>query len=1182
MQIIRPYGQSYTEENNHLYQRRLLDKGRKAHNIPQFAEGHDELVIAQWISVIDKIARKPKGKDKPTLWQCQLREDLGWAAWLELRNKLCLDNAERTKYLQALWRFKVHPYGIPQDDDFKNDTNASKGRWYQRFVGDIELEAVTDEVAKTVAERIAQHLYENELRLGMDKPRQFGKIPAQSESIRDNVLKPHRATQDWTTADEQEYAAAGDVAAAIHSEASKRTKDKKAVRLEIAGRCLFDHWAKVFLNPTDGKVMDIKQANAAKPGLFALHLAVKDTYTRILKHHHKKDDAILRSLPADMEKLYTLVGNKQQNRDLAGLVQLGKVIYYTDAEKAEKQKEAEKQAGIPNAPSVPPTPEEVQNSRFWGSDGQAEIKRAEAFVRVWRHVIGQANLTLASWASMQQPFKGDILGDGGTHQTVTGKKNFDAALFDKNIALVFGTSAHLFTTDDSLRKAAIKSAISGMIALRNTALHFRSRTNFLAALEDLPNANNLDWALLETPIKKLWETANKKRTHRLLATLQGAHVLHFCNQKETQQLVDTLSNNSSNLPLPRFLRVLLRNENTNAKTGLPSTVNRSSMEEFPAIKCQYITLKLLYERAFRPWLEKHTTASDLNYWIDKALERTTKAAKDLNAKDADKRLLVKARAENLPRPQTGEDIRKFFFILSAETASEMRVQRGYESDADKAREQAEYIDDLLCDVMAWAFTRYLHQNKLDWLLKRDAKAPLPTTPLSDIGGIRQPAAKATPKPWQPVLYFLLHLMPVGEVSQLLHQLAKWEITACKGQTLDTEEKQRLDALQYTLKLYLDMHDSQYTSTEQEGKSMPKIERETLNAFIDFYEHRHVFDLAFPEQGDGRSSEQYLPQRGLREIRRFGHIPVLKALVGDNKISAGTINACLDAEKVPEGKRLSAVATAQQQRETLHSQWIKAKRGFTSYREYASALRQVVGHRHAANQSRLVDHVTAHRLVMKVLARLADFSGLFERDITFVTLALLYEYGLQPSDLFMEKGLEKFNNGQIFEALTGKNCANITHQNLLDELERHLAYERNKNIRNALAHFNMLHSERGQLKAPLDLTSCINQTRKLMAYDRKLKNAVTQSVQEMLEREGFDLQWKMDKQHQLYGAVLQSRTAKHLGDTKLRNGYQPVFIAESLHSYELVDMLAEAFGGTANPNDDITTLDFETVAWDKVK
>ena len=121
-----------------------------------------------------------------------------------------------------------------------------------------------------------------------------------------------------------------------------------------------------------------------------------------------------------------------------------------------------------------------------------------------------------------------------------------------------------------------------------------------------------------------------------------------------------------------------------------------------------------------------------------------------------------------------------------------------------------------------------------------------------------------------------------------------------------------------------------------------------------------------------------------------------------------------------------------------------------------------------------------------------------------------------------------------------------------------------NIRNNLAHLDML---QGGAPAPR-LTHWVNQTRSLMAYDRKLKNAVSKSVIELMAREGIELRWGMKiegKAHDLAAAELSSRCAGHLGGKRLTlgdNGSKSgtVLLEERLHSDGCVDMLAAAFGG----------------------
>lgn len=72
----------------------------------------------------------------------------------------------------------------------------------------------------------------------------------------------------------------------------------------------------------------------------------------------------------------------------------------------------------------------------------------------------------------------------------------------------------------------------------------------------------------------------------------------------------------------------------------------------------------------------------MNRWIERAAKRTTQAARKI-----DKDEVAVARATGLIRLDE-EGIAHFFDRLSVAMATEMRVQRGYDSDADKAREQA--------------------------------------------------------------------------------------------------------------------------------------------------------------------------------------------------------------------------------------------------------------------------------------------------------------------------------------------------------------------------------------------------------------------------------------------------------------------------------------------------------------
>jgi hypothetical protein len=107
------------------------------------------------------------------------------------------------------------------------------------------------------------------------------------------------------------------------------------------------------------------------------------------------------------------------------------------------------------------------------------------------------------------------------------------------------------------------------------------------------------------------------------------------------------------------------------------------------------------------------------------------------------------------------------------------------------------------------------------------------------------------------------------------------------------------------------------------------------------------------------------------------------------------------------------------------------------------------------------------------------------------------------------------------------------------------------IRNRFSHFNML---QGSTPA-LDLTQEVNYARKLMAYDRKLKNAVSKSIIEMLAREGLKITWKTDTDHSLVLDKVDPEEITHLNDKHLM---------EAMHSQPYCQMVKHLFATASIP------------------
>ena len=80
MRIVKPYGVSESRaDEGKPFERFLHANSFPAQpvDVREFAKTHPSLVIAQWISCIDKIITKPHGDGKPSQEQWALRNTLG-------------------------------------------------------------------------------------------------------------------------------------------------------------------------------------------------------------------------------------------------------------------------------------------------------------------------------------------------------------------------------------------------------------------------------------------------------------------------------------------------------------------------------------------------------------------------------------------------------------------------------------------------------------------------------------------------------------------------------------------------------------------------------------------------------------------------------------------------------------------------------------------------------------------------------------------------------------------------------------------------------------------------------------------------------------------------------------------------------------------------------------------------
>ncbi len=1119
MKYINPYGRSNVKKN--AKKRTLTLKNGTEEKIAKFLHSEPEVIIAAFISVIDKIYRKPK-KGAPTENLYELREALGNSCWSFVAKRIkTATGKEATKEHKKIWEWKLHPYS--EKDSKKGNENKLKfakaienenvqGRWYKTFLSENPTKRDLEKAAKD----IDAHLFENARRINGEKTQPKGMIAQRAEAIEKSL--PLNCWEEiklaWSDNDKQTYRAKFDPAKEIYELAknAEEEKDKskpKRIYASDAGKILFEGYKKIFADQ-NSKILtreEIKETD--KKGLLALHEAIKIYYKRTLKYSKKgtrSRSKLSSHLPKNADELFNLIEKQHANRNVNRMIRFGRLLHYSGYRGGNF--DYDKMDDL--------------FAYYQTSEGQAEIKRSEAFVRIWRSSISQGARTLRALANVND--KTDVTSKNTLCKI---KKNFNlhhAIHTSEKFKLLFGIAASKFPDpekdEDKLRELLI-SAIKALSTCRHGVFHFSTRAKFVESLKAAVDSNKKDAPktpdhVLETFKTVLNDDYNKRKKKRL-ENLEAVHLPYFANEEQIKAIWNELNiENNSDITLPKFHKLLAHIENVGqtdsfGKLKLPKKPNSEDLKD-PATLCRYSVLKYLYEEPFRVYLE-NVSPSLISCCLDEIIERGEKRAKSANRTKLHQSF-IKSKSAKLPRPN-GKGIWEYFHALDGEIASLMRVQKGYESDKKAAKEKSNFIVNLQRELICSLFLSYLHDKGFGWLTKikpDDKKAEI---------AAELPKAEKKEKDfelWEASLYFTFHLIPVDDLSLLLHQFRKWRVLSEKR----TDKKNQQDALddesklRFLLSLCIEMHADKFDGTATNlGLDDVKI----------LFEKEDDFNRIFGLDDVFLNSTK----RGLREILRFGHFEALRQIFDQSKISASDVSKFLENEDKKNGE-LSPIALAQQERLKLHEKAVKSPRKFSSQdlKNYCKYTKTISNHRQLAAKVRLTNFTRAHSIMIRVLGRLIDFAATWERDQYFIFLAILQQEGISIEQI-TKLGEKNKRKKSIKDFKSAKINPFGLKQKYINKLEQYINSSSDdiRQIRNDLAHFNML----DRTAITINLTDQVNKVRKLMSYDRKLKNSVSKAIKELMQREGFGLTWQMNDQHQLYKAEIKTRKIKHLETVK---------------------------------------------------
>ena len=467
-----------------------------------------------------------------------------------------------------------------------------------------------------VATKVKQHLHERQLSMHtVGKTKKKGLIELRAESIERNILKlrtkPESEEQTHKTEVISAYQKKGDPVEEIFHELKKNATQNQSIHpkvaLRISAEILHKHYAKIF-----GHEMQISQAKENHPELFCLHQRVKDTYRQKLKRSKMKgmtDKRIDQIIPKNLERLLNLSKKITANRNLNDEIRLGKVIHYhllRDLKDQQKPSEAlEDQHWNDHK-------DKIEQSEFWSSEKQIEIKQAEAFIRVWRGAIAFIARNLRHLSTF------DDDGVSNAHKDILLEREiknaictFDNKKFDGKMRTLFGSEISKELLDDEdHNKALFRFMLKTVSGLRNGVFHFKDISYLKNGLEQKgawtpdEKQENSHQESLKDRFHKIWCDHQNQRKQRIIDELEAVKISNFIASDGITKIVDLLQRDEGgSLPLPKFKRVVEHAKNLGAGFRFSEIINRHNMEENEALRCQYVITKQLYERPFRHYLD---------------------------------------------------------------------------------------------------------------------------------------------------------------------------------------------------------------------------------------------------------------------------------------------------------------------------------------------------------------------------------------------------------------------------------------------------------------------------------------------------------------------------------------------------------------------------------------------------
>lgn len=1258
MKIIRSRGTSFTTFEG-------TSEGRPTRGLRPFAatdgdiqpskltdhlKTDDILSMRQVISALDKVIKKPKKLKYCPLEVYVDRTLLSEELWKLFSKKI---NAAEKEKLRKTWNSKVHPYAkvecdftMPNEDANGRKTIKSpnveagdktrddfKGRWHEAH---WKLNALEKPNYPAIAKAIFDHLHIEEMKIGKGARKRksddkFGLNDARSKSIVASANDPrlgkaasHRELKfDRVVKNYFE----NDVAEIIRSGAIAAVRNGDPWRGSDFGRLLFENFKSLEtdlkpkpLSDDQIKTEDAKWALHSKVRTFYQKIARSEKFQRAVKGGNF--EKIAQILPKNAEALLTQINVRQTNAATSELIRLGKLIVHA--------------SDLPANPDTEKLNEEFHKrlDYFATSDGQSEIKRNEAFTRVWRNAVGQTTQTLRAWVdpdsiiwNPNRDDDADFLGSLAVSRSV--HKGLQAQLSVSHLAahakLIFGSKAcvgskartQIVLSENLLEQKEIVWTLLRIAGeIRNRTNHFNTRKRLQALLVDgvvkapvtLPDIGNRGSFETDAPslrrLQDLLQFDISLQKQVIVDGLNRIKVTSYLTKYQQNQVISQMSedNAAPEIVTPKFIK-LLRHTHNIAKNHLEDSSNpiapfskldlvalgsqgrdAQPSADNPAVvrpdldpvnECRLGLLRGLYTSGFEKWLAGHKlenlkiaiehAKSAVKFRKDQFETENEQYYKSVDDPSAELQTALPDDV-NLTEPALNKLV-DLLNALLAQSAALDNAHTTYQSDSEKQKRQTDRFGKFKLDLFGSLFAQYLKNENLTWIweimhpIAEAAQTPLLT--VENIGTISWPK---TTEQWQANFYAWLYLVPTDQVALLRHQFRKTAALENKSMgPVDSESMNQFKTIDRLMALHVAVHEAGFSGDEHYYDK--KLKRT-------MYQQIEDFDKVYSSDEDNHKVSFPGTRRGLRQLQRFGHYNILKSTFEKHKITSAEVNRFtkVDTTKVQgylveRKEALDAINTAPKNLSALKPDE-KAK-AETYLREWSTHYNRNVTalmiHKFVANGARLTEFANLHHLMMRVIGRLLDFTLLWERDSQYYFLGLLYHnlstrdggfaencrlnhtrtgnkitlilpaeltwvpidrngHNLAPANILplwhdrfgfslpppiaIECLLNNADRAQFshwFIEAQGQEGKDAARAEKKPQPKAHRGFIKSRaQIRNDFAHYNVINGKKNRI----NLTYLTNAVRSLFGYDRKLKNAVSNAIADIVAEEGLVIQWEM--------------------------------------------------------------------------